>query len=367
RVQLDDRARHRPDAADGHDGRRTGALRAGQPLRRPHRRRRRAAGRGDGAAAGAFRLRPRRARRQCLQPRDAVRGLRGRSPRRALAVRLVAAGLARQPFAGGRDRSVGQRAAGCGLHAGRCAGRYGRRAARTDDRLRVARRPRLPPQRRRADGPGDRWCRLAVRRPGRRDRVEADARLLLVDHAVVLDVLDRRDARRVDAGRSRPDREAVDLAAPRESAAMSELVLRTHDLTRRFGALVATDHVSLAVERGARHALIGPNGAGKTTLVNLLTGVLAPSGGRIELLGEDVTGLAAHRRVRRGLVRTFQINQLFATFTPLQSLALAVSARLGVAGRWWRRLGADRRVAQRCDELLAQLRLADVATQAVRE
>ncbi|MBX3591455.1 MAG: ABC transporter ATP-binding protein [Burkholderiaceae bacterium] len=148
---------------------------------------------------------------------------------------------------------------------------------------------------------------------------------------------------------------------------MSEPVLRTHGLTRRFGALVATDGVSLAIERGARHALIGPNGAGKTTLVNLLTGVLAPSGGRIELLGDDVTGLAAHQRARRGLVRTFQINQLFPTFTPLQSLALAVSARLGVAGRWWKRLGADRRVAQRCDELLAQFRLGDVAARKVRE
>jgi len=148
---------------------------------------------------------------------------------------------------------------------------------------------------------------------------------------------------------------------------VSELVLRTHELTRRFGALVATDGVSLAIERGARHALIGPNGAGKTTLVNLLTGVLAPSSGRIELLGDDVTGLAAHQRARRGLVRTFQINQLFPTFTPLQSLALAVSARLGVAGRWWRRLGADRRVAQRCDELLGRFRLADVAARKVRE
>ncbi|RPH67954.1 MAG: ATP-binding cassette domain-containing protein, partial [Burkholderiales bacterium] len=67
---------------------------------------------------------------------------------------------------------------------------------------------------------------------------------------------------------------------------MNAAVLRTHALTRRFGALLATDRVSLNVERGARHALIGPNGAGKTTLVNLLTGVLAPSDGRIELLGE---------------------------------------------------------------------------------
>ncbi|MCD6733974.1 MAG: ABC transporter ATP-binding protein [Burkholderiaceae bacterium] len=148
---------------------------------------------------------------------------------------------------------------------------------------------------------------------------------------------------------------------------MSDVVLQTQGLTRRFGALVATDRVSLRIERGARHALIGPNGAGKTTLVNLLTGMLAPSEGRIELLGEDVTGLAAHQRARRGLVRTFQINQLFGSFTPLQSLALAVSARMGAAGRWWTRLGADRRVAQRCDALLGQFRLDDVAGQKVSQ
>ena len=78
------------------------------------------------------------------------------------------------------------------------------------------------------------------------------------------------------------------------------------------------------VERGARHALIGPNGAGKTTLINLLTGVLEPTSGTILLDGDDITTLAAHRRVRRGVVRTFQINQLFNTLTPLSSLALAV-------------------------------------------
>ncbi len=148
---------------------------------------------------------------------------------------------------------------------------------------------------------------------------------------------------------------------------MSDVVLRTRELSREFGALKVTDRVSLELERGARHALIGPNGAGKTTLVNLLTGVLAPSAGRIELLGEDVTGLPGHLRARRGLVRTFQINQLWPTFTPLQSLALAVSSRLGIAQRWWRPLGADPRVAKRCDELLASMHLADVAEQRVRE
>ncbi len=148
---------------------------------------------------------------------------------------------------------------------------------------------------------------------------------------------------------------------------MSEIVLQTDHLKCRFGAFVVTNDVSLRVERGARHALIGPNGAGKTTLINLLTGVLAPTGGRISLLGEDITRVAAHRRVRRGLVRTFQINQLFHSFTPLHSLALAVSAQHGLAGAWWRRLGADPSVARRCEALIERFHLGDVAERRVGE
>src|ERR1700712_3940766 len=95
-------------------------------------------------------------------------------------------------------------------------------------------------------------------------------------------------------------------------------VLETRSLLKRFGGITPTNDVSIQVEKGARRALIGPNGAGKTTLINLLTGVLAPTSGSIWLDGEDITRLAAHRRVRRGLVRTFQINQLFGELTPLQ-------------------------------------------------
>ncbi|MET0312618.1 MAG: ABC transporter ATP-binding protein [Burkholderiaceae bacterium] len=128
----------------------------------------------------------------------------------------------------------------------------------------------------------------------------------------------------------------------------------------RFGGIAATDNVSLSLEKGARHALIGPNGAGKTTLVNLLTGVLEPSQGRIVLEGEDITRLAPHRRVRRGMVRTFQINQLFASMTPLQTLALVVSEHQGLGWQWWKPLGATAGVAERCTQLLEQFRLTDV-------
>ncbi len=138
------------------------------------------------------------------------------------------------------------------------------------------------------------------------------------------------------------------------------LVLETRGLHKRFGGITPTQDVSIRIETGARRALIGPNGAGKTTLVNLLTGVLKPTSGSIWLDGEDITSLAPHKRVHRGLVRTFQINQLFSELTPLQSLALSVSAQLGISAGWWKPLGRDPRVAAACDKLLHQFHLADV-------
>ncbi len=137
-------------------------------------------------------------------------------------------------------------------------------------------------------------------------------------------------------------------------------VLETIGLERRFGGLIATSNVALRLERGARHALIGPNGAGKTTLVNLLTGVLAPSAGRILLDGVDITTLRQDRRVRRGLVRTFQINQLFGDFTPLTTVGLAVSRRLGLDTQVWRRLGSRKAVVDGCVEVLERFGLLDV-------
>jgi branched-chain amino acid transport system ATP-binding protein len=138
------------------------------------------------------------------------------------------------------------------------------------------------------------------------------------------------------------------------------VVLETRALQKKFGGITATSDVSLKVETGARHALIGPNGAGKTTLINLLTGVLAPTAGTVWLDGQDITGLAAHKRVGRGMVRTFQINQLFSELTPLQSLALSVSAQTGGGSGFWKPLGDDPRVAETCDVLLHQFHLEDV-------
>ncbi len=135
--------------------------------------------------------------------------------------------------------------------------------------------------------------------------------------------------------------------------------LETVGLSRSFGGVRATDGVSLRLEKGGRHALIGPNGAGKTTLVNLLAGVLRPGAGRILLDGEDVSGLRPDQRVARGLARTFQVNQLFPAMTPLQTVALAVSRRLGEDRRWWRGLGSRRAVADEAAEVLDRFGLSD--------
>ena len=138
-------------------------------------------------------------------------------------------------------------------------------------------------------------------------------------------------------------------------------------LSKSFGGIAATRDVILAIEQGARHALIGPNGAGKTTLVNLLTGVLEPSAGTIELAGEDITHVPAHKRARRGLLRTFQINQLFPAFTPLETIALVVAERDGVGARMMRVLERDAAVVDEARALLARFHLTDVMQRKVSE
>jgi branched-chain amino acid transport system ATP-binding protein len=137
-------------------------------------------------------------------------------------------------------------------------------------------------------------------------------------------------------------------------------VLETVGLQKQFGGLAVTRDLSLKVEAGARHALIGPNGAGKTTVINLLTGVLSPSAGRIKLEGSDITDLPVHKRVLRGLSRTFQINQLYADLTPLETIGLAVSERLGHGSDWWRRIGTRADVNDEIEQNLARFHLLDV-------
>ncbi|MGP9813701.1 ABC transporter ATP-binding protein [Rhodopseudomonas sp. NSM] len=138
------------------------------------------------------------------------------------------------------------------------------------------------------------------------------------------------------------------------------LALQTVGLDKHFGGLHVTRSLSLNIEAGARHALIGPNGAGKTTVINLLTGVLKPDAGRILLEGQDITQMPVHRRVLRGLSRTFQINQLYADLTPLETIGLAVSERSGHGGDWWRRMGTRADINGEIAENLARFHLLDV-------
>ncbi|MEY4121678.1 MAG: Lipopolysaccharide export system ATP-binding protein LptB [Pseudomonadota bacterium] len=143
----------------------------------------------------------------------------------------------------------------------------------------------------------------------------------------------------------------------------AEYALQTRGLVKRFGGITATDHVNLNIAHGARHALIGPNGAGKTTLINLMTGVLPATEGRIVLQGEDISSLAPHQRVSRGMVRTFQINQLFNSLTPLETLTMVVTQHRGEGARWWRPLGHSLAITERAEALLEQFHLTDVMHQ----
>lgn len=140
-------------------------------------------------------------------------------------------------------------------------------------------------------------------------------------------------------------------------------ILIVDHLSMRFGGLVAVDDLSFIASRGHITALIGPNGAGKTTVINQLTGVLTPNGGRILLEGSDITGLSVHKRVLRGLSRTFQINQLYADLTPLETIGLAVSERMGRGGDWWRRMGTRGDVNAEIAEILSRFHLLDVMTE----
>jgi branched-chain amino acid transport system ATP-binding protein len=116
---------------------------------------------------------------------------------------------------------------------------------------------------------------------------------------------------------------------------VAEFLLRVDNLVRRFGGIVATDHVCLDVARGELHAIIGPNGAGKTTLISQLTGHLAPHSGTIHLAGRDISRLAAWRRSALGLARSFQITSLLPDFTAADNVALAAQAHDGHSFRFW--------------------------------
>ena len=148
---------------------------------------------------------------------------------------------------------------------------------------------------------------------------------------------------------------------------MTTPALSTKNVNKRFGQLVVARDISISVPRGERYALIGPNGAGKTTLINLMTGMLRPDGGQIMLGDVDITNLKPDERVKRGLVRTFQINTLFPNLSALEAVMLAICERNGDSGTWWKGLPSYKDDADEAYAILKSLRLGDHAYRTTRE
>ncbi len=138
---------------------------------------------------------------------------------------------------------------------------------------------------------------------------------------------------------------------------MTQALLDLRGLVKRYGGLVATDHLDLAVQAGQTHAIIGPNGAGKTTLIHQIAGGLQPNEGRIFFDGEDVTALPMHRRVQLGLARSYQITNIFKSCSVLDNLALAVQARSGTSMHFWRPAISDSALFDEARELAATVGL----------
>ncbi|GAA4254839.1 ABC transporter ATP-binding protein [Dactylosporangium darangshiense] len=145
---------------------------------------------------------------------------------------------------------------------------------------------------------------------------------------------------------------------------MEGSALAARGLTRDFRGFRAVDGVDLDVAAGSVHALVGPNGAGKTTLFNLLTGFLAPTAGRIELQGHDITGLAPERVARLGMARSFQIASLFPQQTVRAHVELALQGATSLGWAFWRSDRLLRRFRERADELLERVGLAESAGEA---
>jgi branched-chain amino acid transport system ATP-binding protein len=148
---------------------------------------------------------------------------------------------------------------------------------------------------------------------------------------------------------------------------MTEISLETQALSRHFGALAAVQGIDFRLAAGARHALIGPNGAGKTTFINLLTGVLPPTRGRVLLAGRDITGAPQAERVKLGIARTFQINRLFRGLSVLENICIAVAERTGAAGSMFYPAGRRTDIIDESMQLLQTFKLADAARHRISE
>jgi len=142
---------------------------------------------------------------------------------------------------------------------------------------------------------------------------------------------------------------------------VADPLLRVENLVRRFGGILATDHVSMDVAKGELHAIIGPNGAGKTTLISQLTGHLAPDAGSVSLVGRDITNMPAYRRCALGLARSFQITSLLLDFTAADNVALAAQAHDGHSFRFFANARKERGLRDAAQAALQRVGLADRA------
>lgn len=146
-----------------------------------------------------------------------------------------------------------------------------------------------------------------------------------------------------------------------DSARMTSANLEISGLVKRFGGLIATDHLDLRVEENEVHALIGPNGAGKSTLVAQIQGALRPTSGTIRFRGTDITAMPAHLRAREGIARSFQITSIFPDFSVLANVVIAVQAQAGHSMRFWGKALHNPQLTGPAEELIELLGLSERA------
>jgi branched-chain amino acid transport system ATP-binding protein len=142
---------------------------------------------------------------------------------------------------------------------------------------------------------------------------------------------------------------------------MAEPLLKARGLTKTFGAIRATDGLSLDVWTGEVLAVIGPNGAGKTTAVGQLSGELKSDAGTIHFEGRDISGLPMHKRAHLGVARSFQITSIFLRFTAEDNVAMALQAQDGHSFRFWKAARNDQKLRNPAREMLQEVGLADRA------
>ncbi len=140
---------------------------------------------------------------------------------------------------------------------------------------------------------------------------------------------------------------------------MTDIVLRTRGISKSFGALKASNDVSIDLRAGEIHAIIGPNGAGKSTLIGQICGSLKPDAGQVELMGQDITGLSTDLRARAGLGRTFQISALAMEDTVLENVILGALGASGRPWRFWTSVLGDRSLRQKAEAALERVGLAE--------